>query len=56
MAGAQVQTRSEYERQRREQDAAPQGAVAAAEPAPTSISDSNRARGFLRADGLDFWA
>jgi flagellar hook-length control protein FliK len=56
VAGAEVQTRSEYERQRREQDAAPQGAVAAAEPAPTSFSDSTRPRGFLRADGLDFWA
>ncbi|MFN9333801.1 MAG: flagellar hook-length control protein FliK [Planctomycetota bacterium] len=56
VAGAEVQTRSEYERQRREQDAAPQGAVAAAEPAPTGFSDSTRPRGFLRADGLDFWA
>jgi flagellar hook-length control protein FliK len=56
VAGAEVQTRSEYERQRREQDAAPQGAVAAAEPAPTSSTDSARPRGFLRADGLDFWA
>lgn len=56
VAGAQVQTRSEYERQRREQDAGPQGAVAAAEPAPNGLTDSNRARGFLRADGLDFWA
>lgn len=56
VAGAQVQTRSEYERQRREQDAGPQGAVAAAEPAPNGLTDSTRARGFLRADGLDFWA
>ncbi|MBM3963132.1 MAG: flagellar hook-length control protein FliK, partial [Planctomycetes bacterium] len=56
VAGAEVQTRSEYERQRREQDAAPQGAVTAAEPAPTGFSDSTRPRGVLRADGLDFWA
>jgi flagellar hook-length control protein FliK len=57
VAGAEVQTRSEYERQRREQDDAPQGA-AAAEPAPTSLSaaKSTRPRGFLRAEGLDFWA
>ncbi|MBM3973692.1 MAG: flagellar hook-length control protein FliK [Planctomycetes bacterium] len=54
VAGAEVQTRGEFEREQRERDAQPQGGAAAAEQEiqPTT----GRRRSFVRANGLDFWA
>lgn len=54
VAGAEVQTRGEFERQQQQRDAQQHGAAVGAEleSQPTTV----RPRGFARAGGLDFWA
>lgn len=54
VAGAQVQTRSDFEREQRQRDEQPQGAAAGAER--DSQPTTSPRRGFRSANGLDFWA
>jgi flagellar hook-length control protein FliK len=54
VAGAQVQTRGEFEREQRQRDAEPKGAAIAAEQ--DNQPTTGRRRGFISANGLDFWA